>query len=403
MALRLTPVLIAVIFVQWCAHANELPQISDNRAAPPTGSEVVWENISVNAERVGGLVAPKSVRMVQCELTDSAAKRLCELKSLRNLQVSGADLPAAFWENASQLQGLESLSLSLKAFDDAKFTAIGKISRLHALTLGGGREKLTQEGFKQVARLSELQSLSLGLRIDPDSIAALRTAVKLNHITLDRPELNSKLNQSIASLTQLRSLEIFGARLSDRDLTVLLSAHQIVELSLDCCDLDGKAVPVLFGNPHLKSLKLHRTECKGEKFQPSGMLERLGIDSSVAPTIVRQIADASTLTHLDLSGVHEKVAEEILSFYSLHRLKALSFQDSAMNDAVCQNLKAFQFLEELDLSGTEVTVSGVEIIRQFPNLRRLILLPSNVNESDVQRIRSPSEPATAAQHSKPEK
>jgi internalin A len=89
---------------------------------------------------------------------------------------------------------------------------------------------------------------------------------------------------------------------------------------------------------------------------------------TLSPEHFSSIAKAPHLVELNLQGGEGKICDSDVS--ALRRLKALNLSQTSFNDACLEALSGSE-LEELDVSFTKVTDSGMRHLRRLPNLKHL--------------------------------
>jgi hypothetical protein len=93
----------------------------------------------------------------------------------------------------------------------------------------------------------------------------------------------------------------------------------------------------------------------------------------------------TNLTYLDLSGT-EITDSGLESLRALTALEYLSLRDNDITDGGLGNLKGMTSLGELDLSNTQVTDSGLEHLEELANLERLILDGTQITDAGLEHL-----------------
>ena len=224
-------------------------------------------------------------------LTDAAASYLRANKHLRKLVLRGTDITDVGMPYLAALTGLKSLDLSHTMVGDVGLESLPALSELEELNLGGTR--ITGINLNFLKLLPKLKTLSFnGIQrrnagacwtplitdLDLDTISLLAGLEDLNlgvGVSLGRTgvavgagnchvtggiQLTDLGVAKLAKLTNLRRLDISGAKITPSGLKVLKSLPQLERLSLwNCKGLDDSAAGEFASVPKLTMLDLSYT------------------------------------------------------------------------------------------------------------------------------------------------
>nr|TKS04619.1 hypothetical protein D5086_0000140880 [Populus alba] len=197
---------------------------------------------------------------------------------------------------------------------------------------------------------------------------------KLSNLDLSINQFNDKsiLSCFNGNLSTLKSLDLSGNGLtagsgSFYGLKVLSSRLKKLEnLHLRWNQYNDSIFPSLTGFSSLKSLDLSYNQLTGSGFQLQpmrlGKLENLDLSGNqLNSSILSILSGLSSLKSLDLS--HNKLTGSINSFQlqpvRLGKLENLDLSWNQCNDSIFPSLTGFSSLKSLDLSGNEMTGSGI--------------------------------------------
>jgi Leucine-rich repeat (LRR) protein len=196
-----------------------------------------------------------------CEfIGDDAVSVMKSWKKLERVQLRGTKVTSKALEHLAQIPTLRSIDISHTEIDDEGFELLGSLTRLESLSIGANR--LEGSALTALKSLPSLRSLNAGgiQRVDSGL-----WGLALNEANLAR----------LGELTQLTSLDLSGANLSDRgldrpghpeaertemrDLSALAGLKQLEELSLTRTKVTPDALLQLAVLPKLKRLRLGLT------------------------------------------------------------------------------------------------------------------------------------------------
>lgn len=236
----------------------------------------------------------------------------CELEYVAIFKTQPEDLAAL-----REAKTLKKLHLDASTMKNADIAVLASIQSVRHLELSNA-QSLTDEGLRQLARMTSLQQL-------------LITHAKISDAGI----------QCLMAL-DLQSLNISGVPLTRLSIQRIAEERSLVSLSLCNSGLGDAEADCLNQLPLLESLYLNNTKVTDEG--------------------ARLI---STCRHLrELALLNTKVSDVGIERLSeLQQLERLNVAGTAMTDSGLQHLLKLQHLESLDISNCNVTVEGVAKFR----------------------------------------
>ena len=170
----------------------------------------------------------------------------------------------------------------------------------------------------------------------------------------------------IPHLTGLKALNLKFSAVDDRQITMLNQLQNLCCLNVGYSEMTGTSLKKLTGMPRLTALSIDNL---------SGI-----------PTCLPVICKMQQLLQLGVSkdGLQN---DDLKLIASLKNLRILSLNSNkALNDEGLKNLLPLKNLRWLNMYDTKVTPACASTIRQFPNLKTLILPADQWSEKDQQNF-----------------
>jgi Leucine-rich repeat (LRR) protein len=299
-----------------------------------------------------------------------SARGLQHLTKLKNLKafsiygyLSSEDLVYLY-----ELPLLEYLCFNGPMVNDKKVAAIGKITWLTQLSIGGG-----QVGAG-LAYLKDLKSLRC-----------------LNLSELRNPNINRDLIH-ITGLTNLEEMVLENAQVGNAGLAHLSKLPKLKRLNLE-------------KNPITKEI----TDAGMVYIKDIISLEELVLPYDITDAGVEHLSTMASLKKINLGGhgITDKSMARLAQMKSLERLEILSnnVTDAGMEKlSHCPNLKSLKLtgtpitdeglphltkiktLNKLDLNSTQVTGKGLAVLKALPQLTEFSFLIGNLGEDATSNI-----------------
>jgi Leucine Rich repeat len=221
--------------------------------------------------------------------------------------------------------------------------------------------KVTDDGLRHLAGLSQLQQLTLGnddvrfASTVPRPISAI-TGAGLIHLK---------------GLSQLSNLNLGGLPITDAGLDAVKDLPALSSLFLGRTKIKGSGLPRLKSLPTLVILDLEESE--------------IGDDG------LRFLTGALNLQYLSLSRTKIK-GPGLVQLISLPKLSNLNLDESEINDQGLRFLTGAPNLQTLSLNGVPLTGKGLNALKGLPRLEQLNLNRSGLLDEEMTSLRN-SKPA----------
>jgi len=292
----------------------------------------------------------------------------------------------------SGLKRLEMLNLAETGIGDDRFQQITDLPWLSQFSLEGAG--LSDESLKHLQRFPRLTRLTINRNQFSDhGLAYLRSLPALTGL-----HVSGSTNDEIvvlSSLTQLKKLELVVRKY----VNVLDSLKELKNLETlridDGQSLTWDAIATLAEIPGLNELVLNHTatlasDSKGiQRLSAFTQLRILGfLRMEFADPTLQRLPALPNLENLILYH-NNLVNDSVKNLDRFSKLKVLSLKDNAaIDDRALEHLEEIRNLAELDVTGTKVTVTGVEALSKSLPLCRIsygdsasptIIEPSNAD------------------------
>jgi Leucine-rich repeat (LRR) protein len=211
----------------------------------------------VGMQHLSGLTGVTDLNLYYAEyITEDGIAPIKGWTSLEQLNLRGTKVTSKVFDHLAHLTSLRSLDLAYSQIDDEGFEQLSALAHLEELAIGGNR--LTGSALPLLKLLPVLRKLDVGgiQRVDSGLWGLALTDATL---------------QQIAALTELRSLNLSGANLSDfgtdrpertlarselRDLSKLKTLVNLESLDLSNTPVSDDALEALRALPKLRELRL---------------------------------------------------------------------------------------------------------------------------------------------------
>lgn len=289
----------------------------------------------------------------------------------------------------------EIISLDLPPFTttDETMFYVAKLTSLKKLDLTMARF-VTDEGARHLSSLTNLEVLKLfGSSIGDPGQASLSNLTNLKRLSLSGKGTEFGLRH-IARLTHLESLSIgfgIGYPVTTVGLDFLKSMKTMQNLRLDGCEItDDGLRKVVNYFPKLKSLELqdglmtnvgilHLTELQN--------LRRLDLSEcrKIGDIGISRLVSKTTINSLDLS--HTAISDAgIAHLKRLTKLTYLNLSSTQLTDHGVKHLQTLQKLSCLSLAETQITDDGVLLLGPLPRLTQLILDGTAITDASLMHL-----------------
>eukprot|EP00753_Platysulcus_tardus_P007934 PLAT15535.2.p1 GENE.PLAT15535.2~~PLAT15535.2.p1 ORF type:complete len:630 (-),score=336.95 PLAT15535.2:103-1992(-) len=240
-------------------------------------------------------------------ITDVALAGFARLTELRVLKLGGSGRLTSAALLTLPLARLQALELAcLHRLDDSALATLADCASLVDLDLGGDMG-ITRAGFRQLAALPRLRTLSLRkTRAQPGDIAALLPQLRSLNVESCSRMADEDLLAIAASMPQLRQLNIAHCpALTDHSIAALGSLSALTRLSLR-------------GNRSLTGSTMHALATTRLQEVDLSWCIRLRNDG------VRSLALVKSLESINLMGCHALTDAGVIALRSLKQLRSVS-------------------------------------------------------------------------------
>jgi internalin A len=253
----------------------------------------------------------------QCAyITDGAIAYIKHWQNLESLNVRGSEVTSRVFELVSGMKKLKSLDVGFSRVNDDGFDALASLEQLEDLHIGG--DKMSGLALPLLRLLPALRRLDVNGSQRTDSG---RWGLMLTDVNID----------AIGALTQLEALDIGGAIVSDVGMKALQPLVILHTLDLSRMEITAQGLEPLAKLPKLRRLNLWQST---------------RIDDRAGPHLL-----------------------------ALKSVEILDLGDTSVTDALLGQLEAMKGLKVLFISGTKVTLEGVERFRKTRPDCRVIWAP----------------------------
>jgi formylglycine-generating enzyme required for sulfatase activity/Leucine-rich repeat (LRR) protein len=203
-------------------------------------------------DHLAELPALKELDLTGTATTDEAVKDIASLKKLETLSLGRTSVTDACLHHLAGLDRLRSLELGGTAITDDGLQAIQSLPRLEMLSLSG--TKITDEGLRHVAKIKTLRSLVLsGTRVSPRAPAYLGELDSLEELDISFTDLDDYslrfffIAAEKGRMKSLRRLCLDHTSVTDLGMRDIASLEQLRELNVASTRVTGAGVKILRG------------------------------------------------------------------------------------------------------------------------------------------------------------
>lgn len=286
------------------------------------------------------------INLSRTRITGKALEPLRALTEVRELRLQFAEfLTATDIGHVVTWSQLRHLDLRGTRVDSGVFERLVPLSSLESLDISS--TEVDDEGFEELAALPLLTTLRCGAnRLSGLALTVLKTVPNLVHLDVGGYQrvdsglwglpLTEQNLERLGDLTQLETLSLRGAKLTDRGSD---RPGSDLAIKTDIVGLDALAPLV-----NLRSLDL-------------GDLPISSADLGWLPQLTQ-------LEQLDVDGAFEINDAAAAALSGLSHLKRLNLAGSTISDAGLAQLAQLESLKQLTVGGTQVTASAIEAFKK---------------------------------------
>jgi internalin A len=337
------------------------------------------------------------------KVTDAGVEHLKDWTTLAGLALGGTQMTDKSMPVMASLPGLETLYLAPKddAITDEGLASLSKLTKLRHLSVYS--KKLTQDSYRHLAGLTELEELATGNDLGDVALKHMQGMKKLRVLSIGSTKAGQGLtDEGLASLQHhplLRKLRITHpgefimreAQFGAKGLATLSALKELEALTLyGCPALESNGLAGVKDLQRLRELEIiasrqqltaastaHLTGLQG--------LRRLRLDN-VADEALLHVARIPNLEELDLTSATFR-AKGLAHLAGMKSLVTLNLGYTRTTDEGLAHLKGITGLRKLYLFNTQVTDPGLSHLEGLKNLKELFLGGSKVTKSGVETLR----------------
>jgi len=327
---------------------------------------------------LGKLTSLKELTLVAPKVRGPGLAYLAKLPSLRNLTLAGENFGDAQMEYLQDIHSLKKLTLRWVPVTDAGMKYLGNLTNLEELRFKRfGVQHITEKGLAHISNLTKLTHLE-GINVSDKGLNHLNKMTKLKKLSLHMSPVSNETEvlkslkkfqfleylylkpatdkgiAHVAQLTELRSLDIGGNKLTDAGLSQLAKIKSLEELDLQGEHITDAGMGHIGELTNLKSLRF------GEAMMitDQGMAKLAALQSLESIDFELENATIAGLNHLNQMPRFTEIriavgshGDAILNLSGLNQLKKLELRDFPVRDQDLACLAQLPRLEKLTIGG----------------------------------------------------
>jgi Leucine-rich repeat (LRR) protein len=369
-----------------------------------------------------------SLRLSQVALQSVDFQQIYALENLTRLNLSFTDLTDASLAGIERLEALDSLELQYTPLTDASIPRLARLPHLSKIDLTGtditpeGAEKLRTEyrlfqGAQSTTQVVHRQAPSprfrhaviqllptasyandtrgggfmrLQLRGEPwkgreQDIPLLAELTDVESVTITRMPLTPELIKALASLPKLRVLNISELPPSSENLSSLAACPNLRSIRFSSMSLEGPFLASLAKLQSLQTLGIFNCQlapgsCSALAQVNQVQLLQLRQVDVPRPELLRLIAELQCFERLRLLDLVAVPIDNstMADLARLTQLVSLGIGSNDIDDGAIPALSTFTHLQQLDISGTALSLPSLEIPASGSTQLEAALAPAGV-------------------------
>lgn len=240
-------------------------------------------------EALADLPDLRILSVYQTQVNDAASKQICQITSLRELNLGATRVTDAGLVALANLKKLQILRIWGISISDTGLKHVGRCKNLRTLSLC--RLNVKGPGLKVLANLEHLETLSMAgvyrhdhKDSDVEGLGELRTLRSLN--LNNNPELTDSTLAEIGKLKELRSLHLDHANVTAEGVKHLSGLPHLEALDLNVTRVGDEALAHLAKLENLTSLALRGTKVTAEGVEQIVAFESKKLRTVNLPTAI---------------------------------------------------------------------------------------------------------------------
>lgn len=206
-------------------------------------------------------------------------------------------------------------------------------------------------------------------------------------LDIDGSIVNSLYLRKIESLKGLKSLNLLGTTVQDKDLKNLSKAlSDLIEIDLGYTEISTEGITYIAKLPRLTTLKLRKCRLDETAYKFVAAIKTLNYldlaQSNITDSSLTELAKNESIDTLNLAktNIGDAGVKALAHMKSLRRidLSGSNLTDRGLGELVAQN----PLLEEINLSETQISNQGIACLSSLHSLKKLWLRGSkNIDEA----------------------
>ncbi len=195
-------------------------------------------------QQVGSLTSLETLTLGSLGVNDSVVASLAPLKNLQNLYLNTTNIYGSGFAALKNLKNLKLLSLQSATLRNEHMHHIGALTSLEHLVLFN--TALNDRGLAQLGGLTNLKMLSLqGTHIEGLGLAALKNCEKLEQLNFSETRVKDEGLTFLPPLPSLTILQAGNLKITDASIDTLIEWKQLKSLGLYRCNLTPQGAKLL--------------------------------------------------------------------------------------------------------------------------------------------------------------
>jgi internalin A len=293
----------------------------------------------------------------------------------------------------SSLRGLASLNITGDRFSDASAQQLSLSSDLGELTLS--HNSITDKGVAHLSAMGHPESLVVlnQEHVDGSFIEAEDVGLSLVSLHFASTPIKGEKLSRVKFLKKLKSLSVDSGLIGDGALSFLAQSPSIEVLNITNAQFSDAGIEALSRLKTLVSLTAwsRSDRVTDDSLRSLGKLPRLATLHLFAAGLTDAgVASLSGTTSLEILGFHSSEISDvgIQTLSKLPKLKALAVWGRRISDHGVDILcSQSPNLEDLDLSGSDITERSLEFFSRLKRLRRLTLFSLGLPRKRLEEFR----------------
>jgi len=325
--------LVLIAFITIPAIGCGRSQTNPAESNAPATAEIDLRDATITAEKIDQIVKNASLRRLRLsgsDVDDAAIARIATSPQLELLDlVNCKSLTPASLVSIGQIKTLRNLRLSGEIVTDDSIQNLKGLNRLAAILLQ--QTAITDSGIAVLGQLPQLKDVNLfGTPITDESFRIFKQLPNLEKLVLRGTAITGQNATALSELSSVKELDLSETAFSFTGMVSIAQMASLTKLNLWLTLVDDAGIQSLAGNTRLTSLNLDNV-------------------ASITDASIDTIATLTSLQYLHLGGTSVTTAG-ILKLHPLTQLETLIATRLGLTDDDAPSIrKALPTLKRLDL------------------------------------------------------